>query len=140
MSGGTSIGVGGLIRQRHSPGGYGSSGDEVDLEDDACSRPRPFPPSTPAPPRRTWIELLGNFLWLASAAFILYFGDHHSNFIYILCHDNRIIRRWRPSSPQHCLDKNIGGGVRICSTAMYLELSFPIQLPWQYLGHNVSSG
>ncbi|XP_019452321.1 PREDICTED: transmembrane protein 128-like [Lupinus angustifolius] len=92
MSGGTSIGVGGLIRQRHSPGGYGSSGDEVDLEDDACSRPRPFPPSTPAPPRRTWIELLGNFLWLASAAFILYFGDHHSNFIYILCHDNRIIR------------------------------------------------
>ncbi|KAG4930173.1 hypothetical protein AAZX31_17G112300 [Glycine max] len=87
MSGGTPRGGGGLMRQRHSQG-YASSGD--DLEDDACSRHRPF--LAPSPPPRTWIEMLENFLWLASAAFILYFGDQHSNLIYLLCHDNRIRR------------------------------------------------
>lgn len=87
MSGGTPVGAGGLMRQRHSQG-YASSGD--DLEDDACSRQRAFLP--PSPPKKTWIELLENFLWLASAAFILYFGDQHSNFIYLLCHDDRIRR------------------------------------------------
>ncbi|KAG4383884.1 hypothetical protein GLYMA_13G168100v4 [Glycine max] len=87
MSGGTPRGGGGLMRQRHSQG-YASSGD--DLEDDACSRHRPF--LAPSPPPRTWIEMLENFLWLASAAFILYFGDQHSNLIYLLCHDNRIKR------------------------------------------------
>lgn len=91
MSGGTPVGGGGFMRQRHSPG-YASSGDEVDLEDDACSRQRPFAPPPPAPARRTWIEMLENFLWLASAAFILYFGDRDSNLIYLLCHDNRIRR------------------------------------------------
>ncbi|KAK7292069.1 hypothetical protein RIF29_07734 [Crotalaria pallida] len=92
MSGGTPVGGGGFMRQRHSPGGYASSGDEVDLEDDACSRQRPFLPSTPAPPRRTWIQWLENFLWLASAAFIIYYGDHNSNLVYLLFHDNRIRR------------------------------------------------
>lgn len=75
------------MRQRHSQG-YASSGD--DMEDDASSRHRPF--LAPSPPGRTWIEMLENFLWLASAAFILYFGDQHSNLIYLLCHDNRIRR------------------------------------------------
>ncbi|XP_061345290.1 uncharacterized protein LOC133291110 [Gastrolobium bilobum] len=87
MSGGTPVGVGGYMRQRHSQG-YASSGD--DLEDDACSRQRSF--QLPNPPRRTWVEMLENFLWLASAAFILYLGDQHSNFIYLLCYDNRIRR------------------------------------------------
>lgn len=85
MSGGTPTGAGGFMRQRHSQG-YASSGD--DLEDDACSRQRSFLP--PSPPRRTWVEMLENFLWLASAAFILYYGDQHSNFIYLLCYDGRI--------------------------------------------------
>ncbi|KAK7347495.1 hypothetical protein VNO80_22026 [Phaseolus coccineus] len=87
MSGGTPRGGGGLMRQRHSQG-YASSGD--DLEDDACSRHRPF--LAPSPPPKTWIEMLENFLWLASAAFILYFGDQQSNMIHLLCHDNRIRR------------------------------------------------
>lgn len=89
MSGGTPIG-GGYMRQRLSPGGYASSGD--DLEDDACSRPQhPFSQSTP-PVTRTWIEILENVLWIASSLFIIYFGDRHSNFIYLLCHDGRIRR------------------------------------------------
>ncbi|KAL2338351.1 hypothetical protein Fmac_012797 [Flemingia macrophylla] len=89
MSGGTPVGGGGFMRQRHSQG-YASSGD--DMEDDASSRSRSFSFSAPGPPGRTWIEMLENVLWLASAAFILYFGDQHSNLIYLLCHDNRIRR------------------------------------------------
>ncbi|KAF7806370.1 transmembrane protein 128-like [Senna tora] len=87
MSGGSPVGGGGFMRQRHSQG-YSSSGDE--LEDDACSRPRPSSP--PSPRGRTWIEILENFLWLASAAFIIYFGDRRSNLIYLLFHDDRIRR------------------------------------------------
>ncbi|XP_044471251.1 uncharacterized protein LOC123200173 [Mangifera indica] len=86
MSGGTPVG-GGYMRQRHSQG-YASSGD--DLEDDACSRPNPFSPPTSRP--RTWVEILENVLWIASALFIIYYGDRHSNFIYILWHDDRIRR------------------------------------------------
>ncbi|XP_054820401.1 uncharacterized protein LOC129319378 [Prosopis cineraria] len=87
MSGGSPVGGGGFMRQRHSQG-YSSSGDELD--DDACSRMRPSSP--PSPRARTWIEILENFLWLASAAFIIYFGDRRSNLIYLLCHDDRIRR------------------------------------------------
>ncbi|KAG6718762.1 hypothetical protein I3842_04G169400 [Carya illinoinensis] len=48
---------------------------------------------SPASPRsRTWIEILENFLWLASATFTIYCGDRHSNLIYLLWHDNRIRR------------------------------------------------
>ncbi|CAK9182142.1 unnamed protein product [Ilex paraguariensis] len=86
MSGGTPVG-GGYMRQRHSQG-YASSGD--DLEDDACSKP---PSQSPSFPRtRTWLEIVENFLWIASAVFILYYGDRHSNFIYLLWHDGRIRR------------------------------------------------
>uniref|UniRef100_A0A5B6YYQ7 Transmembrane protein 128 n=1 Tax=Davidia involucrata TaxID=16924 RepID=A0A5B6YYQ7_DAVIN len=86
MSGGTPVG-GGLMRQRHSQG-YSSSGD--DLEDDACSRPRPQSPSFPR--TRTWVEVMETVLWIASALFIIYYGDRHSNFIYLLWHDDRIKR------------------------------------------------
>ncbi|KAD6454614.1 hypothetical protein R6Q59_016322 [Mikania micrantha] len=86
MSGGTPT-AGGLMRQRHSQG-YASSGD--DLEDDACSRPRPHSPKFPS--TRTWIEVLENVLWIASAVFIIYLGDWHYNLIYILFHDGRIRR------------------------------------------------
>lgn len=86
MSGGTPVG-GGYMRQRHSQG-YASSGD--DLEDDACSRSRPTSPTSMR--KRTWIEILENFLWLASAAFIIYYGDRHSNLIYLVWHDERIRR------------------------------------------------
>nr|CAN63499.1 hypothetical protein VITISV_011674 [Vitis vinifera] len=86
MSGGTPVG-GGFMRQRHSQG-YASSGD--DLEDDACSRQTP---SSPAMPRaRTWTEVMENILWIASAVFIIYYGDRNSNFIYLLLHDDRIRR------------------------------------------------
>lgn len=86
MSGGTPVG-GGFMRQRHSQG-YASSGD--DLEDDACSRQTP---SSPAMPRaRTWTEVMENILWIASAVFIIYYGDRNSNFIYLLFHDDRIRR------------------------------------------------
>ncbi|KAJ0710068.1 putative transmembrane protein [Helianthus annuus] len=87
MSGGTPTG-GGLMRQRHSQG-YASSGD--DLEDDACSS-RVRPQSPKFPETRTWVEVLENVLWIASAVFIIYLGDWHSNLIYILFHDGRIKR------------------------------------------------
>ncbi|KAA8523031.1 hypothetical protein F0562_009454 [Nyssa sinensis] len=86
MSGGTPVG-GGLMRQRHSQG-YASSGD--DLEDDASSRPPPQLP--PFPRTRTWVEVMETVLWIASAVFIIYYGDRHSNFIYLLWHDDRIRR------------------------------------------------
>ncbi|XVF88396.1 hypothetical protein PTKIN_Ptkin19aG0047700 [Pterospermum kingtungense] len=87
MSGGTPV-AGGYMRQRHSQGGY-ASGNE-DLEDDACSRLQPFSPS--APRTKTWTEILEIVLWVGSALFIIYFGDRHSNLIYILWHDERIRR------------------------------------------------
>ncbi|XP_059637989.1 uncharacterized protein LOC132279935 isoform X2 [Cornus florida] len=84
MSGGTPVG-GGFMRQRHSQG-YASSGD--DLEDDACSRLAPQSPSFPGP--RSWVEVMEIVLWIASAVFIIYYGDLHYNFIYLLWHDARI--------------------------------------------------
>ncbi|CAA3007828.1 transmembrane 128 [Olea europaea subsp. europaea] len=86
MSGGTPVGCKSM-RQRHSQG-YASSGD--DLEDDACSRPMSQPLSLPR--TRTWVEILENFLWIASAVFIVYYGDRNSNLIYLLLHDDRIRR------------------------------------------------
>ncbi|XP_039018828.1 uncharacterized protein LOC120150205 [Hibiscus syriacus] len=86
MSGGTPV-AGGYMRQRHSQG-Y-ASGNE-DLEDDACSRLQPLSPETLR--TRTWTEILENMLWIASALFIIYFGDRHSNLIYLLWHDERIRR------------------------------------------------
>ncbi|XP_030476000.1 uncharacterized protein LOC115693164 isoform X2 [Syzygium oleosum] len=92
MSGGTPVG-GGFVRQRHSQG-YSSGGD--DLEDDACSRTT-TPGSAPVPRARTWVEVVENVLWIASAVFIVYFGDWHSNLIYLLWHDGRIrsMMAWR---------------------------------------------
>lgn len=87
MSGGTPTG-GGLMRQRHNSQGYASSGD--DLEDDASSRS--FYQSTSSEKKRTWFEIVENFIWIASAVFIIYFGDGHSNFIFILWRDGRIRR------------------------------------------------
>uniref|UniRef100_A0A7N0ZZQ6 Transmembrane protein 128 n=1 Tax=Kalanchoe fedtschenkoi TaxID=63787 RepID=A0A7N0ZZQ6_KALFE len=87
MSGGTPV-AGGLMRQRHSQG-YASSGD--DLEDDASSRyATTF--FAPAQKQLTWVEVSETVLWIASAAFIIYYGDRHSNFIYLLWHDDRIRR------------------------------------------------
>ncbi|XP_031099127.1 transmembrane protein 128 [Ipomoea triloba] len=87
MSGGSPTVGGGYMRQRYSQG-YFSSGD--DLEDDACSRICTESPSFPT--TRTWVEIVENFLWISSALFIIYYGDRHYNFIYILWHDNRIRR------------------------------------------------
>ncbi|CAM8925694.1 unnamed protein product [Rhodiola kirilowii] len=87
MSGGTPV-AGGLMRQRHSQGNA-SSGD--DLEDDACSR-HAATFFAPMQKQRTWVDVLENVLWIASAAFIIYYGDTHSNFIYLLWHDERIRR------------------------------------------------
>uniref|UniRef100_A0A1D1ZFZ9 Transmembrane protein 128 n=1 Tax=Anthurium amnicola TaxID=1678845 RepID=A0A1D1ZFZ9_9ARAE len=86
MSGGTPVGSGGYMRQRHSQG-YLSSGD--DLEDDASSKPPRFPVIHRA---QTWGQVFESILWIASAAFIVYFGDWHSNMIYLLWCDNRIKR------------------------------------------------
>ncbi|CAN1170090.1 hypothetical protein LINPERHAP2_LOCUS28780 [Linum perenne] len=86
MSGGTP--TRGCVRQRHSQGGYGSSSD--DLEDDACSRPRQnyFIPTPPRP--RSWMVIVENMVWIASAIFVVYYGDRHSNFVYLLWHDGRV--------------------------------------------------
>ncbi|PQQ20267.1 uncharacterized protein Pyn_15913 [Prunus yedoensis var. nudiflora] len=47
-----------------------------------------FVPTSP----RVWsrIEIVENVLWLASAAFIVYYGDRKSNLIYLFWHDDRI--------------------------------------------------
>ncbi|CAN0900241.1 hypothetical protein LINGRAHAP2_LOCUS20736 [Linum grandiflorum] len=88
MSGGTPRG--GYVRQRHSQGGYGSSGD--DLEDDACSRSHQLYFS-PTPPRtRSWVVILENLVWIASAIFVVYYGDGHSNMVFLLWHDGRVRR------------------------------------------------
>lgn len=87
MSGGSPVSGGGHMRQRHSPR-FSTSSD--DLDDDACSRAVFSSPTIPKP--RTWVEVLENFLWIASAVFIIYYGDKHSNFIFILWHDGRIRR------------------------------------------------
>ncbi|KAJ8444621.1 hypothetical protein Cgig2_023684 [Carnegiea gigantea] len=86
MSGGTPVGAT-FMRQRHS-WGYGSGGE--DLEDDACSKPMPPAPSIPR--AKSWLETMETLLWIASAMFIVYFGDWHSNLIYVLWHDERIRR------------------------------------------------
>ncbi|XP_058206832.1 uncharacterized protein LOC131320223 isoform X1 [Rhododendron vialii] len=89
MSGGSGTPTGGgLMRQRHNSQGYASSND--DLEDDASSRS--FSQSTSSEKKRTWVEMVENFLWIASAVFIIFLGDGHSNFIFILWHDDRIRR------------------------------------------------
>ncbi|XP_010254373.1 PREDICTED: transmembrane protein 128 isoform X2 [Nelumbo nucifera] len=101
MSGGTPV-SGGLMRQRYSQG-YASSGD--DLEDDACSR---TPPPTPLLPRaRTWVNVMENVLWIASATFIVYFGDRQSNLIYLLWRDDRI-RRMPLYLGMACFFLNVG--------------------------------
>ncbi|KAM7265621.1 hypothetical protein ACFE04_003304 [Oxalis oulophora] len=87
MSSGTPVGGGGYMRQRHSQG-YASGSD--DLEEDACSRPNPF--SDALPRNRTWLENLENVLWIASALFVVYYGDRHFNLVYLLWHDQRIRR------------------------------------------------
>ncbi|KAF3656759.1 hypothetical protein BC332_24318 [Capsicum chinense] len=87
MSGGTPVSNGGYVRQRVSQG-YGSSSD--DLEDDACSRF--VSPSHSFLRTRTWTEILENFLWIASAVFIVYYGDRHHNMIFLMWHDDRIRR------------------------------------------------
>ncbi|CAN1216731.1 hypothetical protein LINPERPRIM_LOCUS748 [Linum perenne] len=89
MSGGTPRG-GGYVRQRLSQGGYGSSGD--DLEDDACSRPHQHYFSSTPPRVRSWVEIVENLLWVASSVFIVYYGDRHSNLVFLLWHDGRIRR------------------------------------------------
>lgn len=91
MSGGSPVSAG-LMRQRHSPR-YASSGD--DLEADASSSPHTAAAATffnPLQKQPTWLEVLENLVWIASLAFIIYYGDTHSNFIYLLFHDNRVRR------------------------------------------------
>ncbi|KAL4335279.1 hypothetical protein GQ457_07G013090 [Hibiscus cannabinus] len=99
MYGGTPV-AGGSIRQRHSQG-YAS--DNEDLEDDACSKLQPFSHATPR--ARTWTEILKKVLWVASALFIIHFGDRHSNFIYLLLHDGRIRRKLVEKTPTISMSK-----------------------------------
>ncbi|KAA8535078.1 hypothetical protein F0562_030081 [Nyssa sinensis] len=42
--------------------------------------------------RGQWVEIMETVLWIASAVFIIYYGDWHSNLIYLLWHDDRIRR------------------------------------------------
>ncbi|KAG9459665.1 hypothetical protein H6P81_004173 [Aristolochia fimbriata] len=76
----------GFMRQRYS-NGYASSGDE--LEDGVLQR-TPTSPAVPKP--RTWTEAIENILWMASAVFIIYLGDRHSNLMHVLWLDDRIRR------------------------------------------------
>lgn len=42
--------------------------------------------------RLLWRHRVENFLWLASTAFIIYYGDFRSNFFSLLAHDPRVRR------------------------------------------------
>eukprot|EP00249_Psilotum_nudum_P004007 c17529_g1_i1 orf=313-927(-) len=64
-----------------------------------CLQPtidRPSPLSSSAAPPRSfsliWRHRLENVLWIASAAFIIYYGDFRSNFFALLANDPRIRR------------------------------------------------
>ncbi|KAL7168368.1 hypothetical protein ACSBR2_038749 [Camellia fascicularis] len=61
-----------------------------DIKDDASSRLHPQSPLL----QKTWtrVEIMEVIFWIASVAFILYYGDQHSNFIYLMWYDNQIRR------------------------------------------------
>lgn len=87
------------MRQRYSQSST-SGGDDVDVdvdadfdsEDDACSSRTSSLSMPVAYKAKTWSQVLENLLWFTSAAFILYFGDMHSNFLFLLIWDGRIRR------------------------------------------------
>lgn len=84
------------MRQRYSQSST-SGGDDVDAgfdsEDDACSSRTSSLSMPVAYKAKTWSQVLENLLWFTSAAFILYFGDMHSNFLFLLIWDGRIGRK-----------------------------------------------
>lgn len=95
--------TGGMMRQRHSQSSTSGGGDvdvdvgvgvgvDFDSEDDACSSRSPSLSMAVAYKAKTWIQVLENLLWITSATFILYFGDMHSNFLFLLIWDDRIKR------------------------------------------------
>lgn len=88
MSGGSSGGAAAFVRQRYNVSGYSSSGGE-DLEEDDASGP-----SVDYRPQSSrlngWYRRLETLVWLASAVFIIYCGDLHSNFLTLLLRDERI--------------------------------------------------
>ncbi|KAL3678241.1 hypothetical protein R1sor_021197 [Riccia sorocarpa] len=69
---------------RRRIGNYEYAG-EINIED---LQPRP----AAAPPPK-WKRGVENFLWLSAAAFMLYYGDSHSNFFSVLVSNPRIVRR-----------------------------------------------
>ncbi|KAI4380062.1 hypothetical protein MLD38_006291 [Melastoma candidum] len=105
MSGGSPVGggggsAGGFVRQRHnlgggagSGGGGGYSSNGEDLEDDASSRAYSAFAAPPAVPSGwSLIDLAVNTLWIASAVFVVYYGDSQSNLVFLLLRDGRIRR------------------------------------------------
>ncbi|CAI9118833.1 OLC1v1020460C1 [Oldenlandia corymbosa var. corymbosa] len=78
----------GYMRQRHNQG-YGDASSSSDDDGDECSRPDFSTPPKPG----TWVEFLLNFLWIASAVFMIYLGDGDSNFVFLLWHDEERIKR-----------------------------------------------
>lgn len=48
-------------------------------------------PRAPAPPPK-WRRAVENTLWLSAAAFVLYYGDGHTDFVSVLVSNPRIMR------------------------------------------------
>lgn len=100
-----------FVRQRYNASGYSSSGGE-DLEDDASGPSVDYRPQSSG--LNGWCQRLETFVWLASAVFIIYCGDLHSNFFTLLLRDERIKRT----------ALNLGLLCVACNIGIFLYLSF----------------
>lgn len=75
-----------LVRHRH---GRDFASCVEDLEDDTSSS---LLVSFLVQRSRSWAKIIGDVLWIASAAFVVYIGDRSSNFFCLLWGDKRIRR------------------------------------------------
>ncbi|GLJ05631.1 hypothetical protein SUGI_0021820 [Cryptomeria japonica] len=107
---------GAFVRQRHNTSGYSSSGGEELDEEDSAGSPMAWAPSSSSSSSRIngWCHHIENLLWVASAAFIFYYGDLHSNFFSLLLRDSRIRRT----------ALNLGLLCVACDTIIFIYLAF----------------
>lgn len=112
MSGGSGGGAAAFVRQRYNVSGYSSSGGEDLEEDDASGPSMDYRPQSSR--LNGWYRRFETLVWLASAVFIIYCGDLHSNFLTLLLRDERIKRT----------ALNLGLLCVACNIGIFLYLSF----------------
>lgn len=112
MSGGSGGAAAAFVRQRYNVSGYSSSGGEDLEEDDASGPSMDYRPQSSR--LNGWYRRFETLVWLASAVFIIYCGDLHSNFLTLLLRDERIKRT----------ALNLGLLCVACNIGIFLYLSF----------------